>query len=947
MRISSCIPPIALSLCISLGVSAEERDLRLNCVGFNTTLNSQGFIESLSDGRGAEYLLKKPPSPLLRLKTFKGEKLENPRRMTWSQQRGFKQLRLDFGKSVAVIRAVEKLGYLTLEVTDLEGEEAELIFWGPYHVTIREKIGSSLGVAYDDNYAIGIMGLNIKTCGGYRTKADSYRGNVVVGINGGAMLQAHARNRTKRGTFTYGRQKHIEVTPLEGETAEGTKLAFYGTATRSLMPLISRIETQEGLPHPLHEGEWLKTSRYATSSKLITNFREDTFDSFLDLAARAGISCIYQPDVFQSWGTFEIKRGRFPGGMSALKTLVAKARAHGITLGTHTLSNFIQTTDPLVTPVPHPGLLRAGVTTLKEGLDAESTTIVLADDAPIEAYDRQSRGEVHAVQIGDELIEFSSRSGRRPWTLTGCKRGAFGTRIATHTVGARAAKIVSHSYGVFLPGIELQDEMAANLARFFNISGFERMSFDGLEGCLRTGQGRYAEERFFKVFFDHLDNKNIVCNSSQLPHYSWHYSTNESWGEPWVGGFRQSMLDHRLRAQKFLVLNKLPSKLGQFRIGPKTTVEDIDWVMNLCAGLDSGVDFYIEPSVFTKNPSGEELVETIKRWETSRMAGIFTEEEKAELRKPSTIFTLVPDGGRLKLKFVHDWVKAAAEKRERKMTLMKDVFGGDVRGSKLTDDFEHVNKPREPGQPTSANWTLQNDARPHPLQFVMRADRDNDEPVRNAWFKIGAITCGIPFEIGPGGYVVARGDGKASLYSATGKLLAEKALRDLTLVQGHNEISFNTHRDGVEPGPKAIINFKTYLEGHSLTTGRPVTSSSNAAKASLVNDGKMNDSRQCWQTGAGKRGSAWWQVDLEGVETVSRIVVAPYLNGRRYYQYRVETSLDGADWTTTIDRSGNTSLVPKKGYGFDIEPTRMRYIRVRMLKHSANGIVHLVEVMAF
>jgi hypothetical protein len=615
-----------------------------------------------------------------------------------------------------------------------------------------------------------------------------------------------------------------------------------------------------------------------------------------------------------------------------------------MTLGSHTLSNFLHPFDPLVSPVPTAGLLTAGETVLGRDLDSTATEVVLADDALIESYDAGSRGQIRAVQIGNELIEFSARSESRPWRLTGCKRGAFKTTPVRHAKGEGIAKLVSHAYHVFLPDIELQDRMASNLARFFNESGLERISFDGLEGCLRTGHGRYACERFVTRFYDEVSNKSIISNSSIMPHFYWHNVSNQSWGEPWGDGFRSAMLDHRLNSQRFLVRNKLPSKLGQYRMAANTGVEDINWIMGLCAGLDSGVDFYMEPSIYQKNPRTPELLATIKRWEAARMKGVFSEAEKAELRKPSTIYELVPQGDGVRLSFVKDWVKEAKQEEERKMTLMATVFGNTI-GVQLSDDFAHVNKPREPGQPTAAMWTLENIGRPQPLQFVMRAPAANTQVIKDAYFKVGALTLPIPFSVKGGEYVVAKGDGQLTHHAAPGNTITEATVTDLQLAAGKNEISFNTHRDGIEPGPPAVVNFRTQFSGYSLTTGKPVTCSHNEQEGALVNDGRMKESKHNWHAAAGDR--PWWQVDLEALTRITRIVVVPYHNGPRYYQFTVQTSTDGQAWATVIDHSSNTALVPKDGYSFDLEPADVRHIRVNMLKHSLNGAVHLVEVMAF
>jgi len=626
---------------------AHAATLELECGASTLTVNERGLIDSLRSA-GKDLLLKTPSSPIFQLKTFSDSALETPQKMTWTKEAESLRLTLVFDKATAVIEIRQKTGYLTMELTALEGEEVEDIVWGPYHVGILGKVAESLGAVYDEEHAVGIMALNLKTVGG--------RGYAALPIGDGAKLQTHARNRTRPGVFDHNTWKNIQILPLEDETPLGSKIALYSVEPSRLVDLVATIETSEGLAHPSREGKWLKQSKYATSSKLIASFGEAEIDAFLDLAEAAGIHCVYHDSIFESWGTFTPRKDLFPNGVAGVRACVEKAKARGITLGAHTLSSFLSKTDPLVTPFPDAGILKAGSTTLGEDIDVAATEVRLADRTAIESYDPGLPGDINAIQIGDELIEFSARSQSRPWILTGCKRGAFGTKAVAHAKGVTVARLVSHVYGVFLPSIPLQDKMAINLARFFNETGLERTSFDGLEGCLLTGHGYYACERFVDTFYHNVTNKSIINNASMMPHFYWHFASNQSWGEPWGDGFKSAMLDHRLRSQKMMVRNKMPSKLGQYNMSNKAPLEDVNWIMSLCAGLDSGVDFYINPSFRTKNPQAEQILAAIKRWESARMSSVFTEQEKNELRKPSTIYRLVPSGDSVKLEFVKDWV---------------------------------------------------------------------------------------------------------------------------------------------------------------------------------------------------------------------------------------------------------------------------------------------------
>jgi HEAT repeat protein len=92
---------------------------------------------------------------------------------------------------------------------------------------------------------------------------------------------------------------------------------------------------------------------------------------------------------------------------------------------------------------------------------------------------------------------------------------------------------------------------------------------------------------------------------------------------------------------------------------------------------------------------------------------------------------------------------------------------------------------------------------------------------------------------------------------------------------------------------------------------------------------------------------SWIQVDLEALATVSRIKIVNYVDGTRYYQYRVEVSSDAKQWTCVGDMSQNTAPATKEGVTFDFKEVTTRYVRVTMLKNSANPGMHISELSIF
>ncbi|MCY3020833.1 MAG: family 20 glycosylhydrolase [Planctomycetota bacterium] len=138
----------------------------------------------------------------------------------------------------------------------------------------------------------------------------------------------------------------------------------------------------------------------------------------------------------------------------------------------------------------------------------------------------------------------------------------------------------------------------------------------------------------------------------------------------------------------------------------------------------------------------------------------------------------------------------------------------------------------------------------------------------------------------------------------------------------------------------AFVNYEK-----NLTTGKPVTASGVEAGCGAENavDGIV-DLNAAWWAGPYPQ---WLQVDLEKACKLNRVHVFPYWGGGRYYQYTVEASLDAKTWTQVVDASKNTKPSTPEGFAHDFAPTEARYLRLNMLKNSANQGVHVVEFRAY
>ncbi|MBL9166555.1 MAG: hypothetical protein JNN07_02300 [Verrucomicrobiales bacterium] len=643
---------------------------------FELAIDGRGALASLVP-RGADrnYLAKGQPSPLLTLRT-KGQAMV-PERARWEESTG--KLTLEYGAAgaQAVVRVMVKSTHVSFELIELKSPQfVELALWGPYPIDISETIGEIVGVVRDRQVAVGIQSLNPKTIGGYPTNdndvpqghsgddkgyypnlpeglraGQGFRGDTARATSFGSVLQAYCRDRSvDRVISNWGHQSY-RVPALADGGVLGSRIALFACPEPKALETIGAIELAEGLPHPLLDGVWDKISPGATASYLIVDFGEKTIDRAIEMTRRAGLRYLYHSSPFATWGHFKLKPELFPNGWEGFKACVDKARAAGIRLGFHTLSNFITPTDSYVSPTPDSRLAAIGETDLDEDITSVVDQIPLKDP---ELF--RKRSSLNAVRIGGELIRFSFLSKDPPWRLMEAQRGAWGTRATAHSRGERVERLLDHDYKVLLPDMSLSLDVARQIAALNNQTGALQLSFDGLEGNWASGCGDYGVALFAKAWYDALDPslRGQIINDASLPcHYNWHIHTRMNWGEPWYAGFRESQTLYRFKNQLLFQRNLMPHMLGWFALRNNTSLEDAEWLLARAAGFDAGFALamslastaQLEADPFSAETAKRfgaigAILEAIRRWETARMAGAFPEEVKKLLRDNQREFEL-------------------------------------------------------------------------------------------------------------------------------------------------------------------------------------------------------------------------------------------------------------------------------------------------------------------
>jgi hypothetical protein len=782
---------IVLCLVCLLGlVVPSDADISLEAEHFVISIDDTGIVRGMVDrSDDADYQASDQPAPLLSIRI--AGQIHAPKAMHYEKSKGTLILQYSEG-TTAVVKTATKATHITFEIVSIEPEEGvELIIWGPYPTRIKEVVGETVGVVQNDSFALGVQALNVKTLGGYPTNQSDVmpgRGDTAKPTEFGSVLQAFTRDRSQNRIISnWGHEKFYAPAYNDGSVI-GSKIALFGCPTNQALKTIGEIEIAEGLPHPMLDGVWGKVSPAATSSYLILGFDEQTIDEAIRVTKRAGLRYLYHEGPFATWGHFMLNPRQFPDGWNGMKRCVDRARAEGIRIGVHTLSNFITTNDPYVTPVPDKRLAKVGTSVLKDDIDATQTDIPIADPA---WFNQMKNNTLKTVMVGEELIRYDSVSLESPWRLLNCRRGAYGTHASAHRKDDEISKLMDHSYKVFLTNTELSQEVAERLADLFNQTGLMQTSFDGLEGNWSTGMGQYGRTLFVTTWYKHLSNDlrgKIICDASNPGHYFWHIYTRMNWGEPWNAGFREGQTQYRLNNQAYFRRNLMPAMLGWFNMTEQTSLEDIEWLLARAAGFDAGFALNTSLQVIHSNGISGAILDTIKAWETARMSGAFTETQKRRLQDIRQEFHIKALG-------TNSWNLYPVYSSRH--TLARQI---------------------QPGQPALAMWELDNPYGAQPLQFILHVS--GNAPVSDVSLKIdNAGEIFIPITLQTGSILKYSGGDQAVLFDKSWNELQKVKLdaSELQIGHGRHNVRFECRFQSAD-NPEVKLEFRTVGDAEALAT---------------------------------------------------------------------------------------------------------------------------------
>lgn len=753
------------------------------------SINNNGYITAMINTHtGINYLYSDTLAPLLTV-VSEGKHIL-PESMK-SATAG-KKISLQYAGGIQIDISIQsKTSHIVFTIVKaVPAAKIDAIIWGPIPTIINTTVGEVIGVVRDTDIAVGIQVLNIKTLGGDFPNSEGStweRGIAATKKKWGSTLQAYTINRDRQRLVDAwgGNFKQMPVAPIKNETVEGSSIALFSCAAPATLDMLEKIELAEKLPHPTINGVWFKKSPLFGRSYMIASFGENEVDDMIGYAKRAGMISLYHEGPFETWGHFELGKEQFPNGRAGLKTAADKAHKAGLLFGVHMLSNFITTNDAYVSPVPDNRLSQTGHSFLMNDIDTLQKEIEVATP---QYFNDTKNNSLHTVKIGTELIRYKSVTESAPYRLLDCQRGAFGTKAAAHKKNDIAAKLFDHPYNVFFPDINMQKEIAKNFANLLNETGVDHFDFDGFEGGLASGEGDYGVEQFAKEVYDNTKHP-LLIGTSISKTFFWHLCSYYNWGEPWYGGFTESMQQYRIDNQGLFERNFMPHMLGWYLLSENTSMEDMEWMLARSAGYNAGFAMVASPKAIKKNAQSPALLDAIREWEYARTHHAFSTNQQEQLKDTRNVFHL--------------------EKiNEGQWNLYQYA---------LSPLFTKEKMQKQPGEPNYSTWNFIQQWDAQPLSFKIYS-KGKKGFIKNIKIQLDNYTdINLPVELLAGEYLVADGSSQILLFDAKGKQKGSYTLQVAlpTISSGNHTIIFDAAFSDDEP-PVAEMQLKGFIKKEAV-----------------------------------------------------------------------------------------------------------------------------------
>jgi hypothetical protein len=512
------------------------------------------------------------------------------------------------------LKVTAKPRWLVAEIASVTGEGIEEVAFGALRVPLNKHVSGMSGIATDGDFAACIRVLDL-------------------------------RSTLRLG----GVPAHFEPAAPARYGLVGAKVALVGCPYDALGPLLRDLVREEGLPWSPLGGPFALEAEENRGSYVFATVSEKNADEWITLARRAGLAQIHMISWEQTLGHYQPRQDLFPSGLEGLKAVVAKIHAAGLRAGMHTLSGGIARNDPFVTPVPDKRLAKDAAFTLAADLGEAGAAVPLAEPPGDLETTWEYSGRCNIVQIEDELIQYTGLAKTAPFGLTGCTRGALGTKARPHAKGATVHHLFA-IYSTFQPdeNSTLVDEVAERIAAVFNTCGFDMIYMDGAEGMPGGWRG---VARMREAMFRRLKGR-VLVEASEWGYHSWPFHSRIGAYDYPNWGLKRFTDVHCADNEAYRAGTLLTAQLGWWAIlgpsgdAPAEFPDEVEYLCGKSLAMDAPMSFQgIDVGGQTPNARQNEYLDMIGRYERLRLARAVPEAVRARLRAPREEFRLVPAAG--------------------------------------------------------------------------------------------------------------------------------------------------------------------------------------------------------------------------------------------------------------------------------------------------------------
>ncbi len=673
---------------------ANAQAHKLSTNYFSLEINKNGFISSIKDNQTKqEYCPTGISSALLTLE--KDKQLIYPSSVKVINKNNQIVLTYPNG-SIATIKAESKGEYLRFQLISLSPRnDVDNIVWGPYKTTISKTIGEIISVVRNDEFAIGIMGLDDNTTSGPPCDGDMYQSCYIIhspdpvkyplpsnlkegqrfriGGNGtndvafyshpeeyfrymngngaqlepsfGSSIVMHSRDRKKPNTIFYPHYndfpgvkspRHMELTPVD-EDYIGSAIAFYACPDKLGLKVIENIVLSEGLPYPTRNGKWVKDP----SSFVPDIAWWGAHDSLVSYANQLGLKAVQDEGLGEFYvnpaNPWANKKIVLNNEKKPVSELTRQTNKYGIDYGLHTLTEFVQPHSSHVHPEPNDSLCTVLKTTLSQPINPTDTIICVADTSYLNEYGAWDDNRVNVLKIGKELIKYKGVTTSKPYTLFGVERGALNTKALAHSSDDLIVKLQVNCYGGFIPNLDLQDKYAEFYARLLTDGGMNYIDFDGFESFTYQGHGQYSFKRFMRGLFDNFQKMGgdyLRVMGSCVFEGNWHYMSvcNVGGGNHMFNPVTNKWGIEGKDIRYSFTSNYFPCTFGIQSIGADWTVQVIENLQAKAIAWDATYMLGLSQNSVENNPNKIQIFKTFRTWEDARAAALFSPELKKEMQ---------------------------------------------------------------------------------------------------------------------------------------------------------------------------------------------------------------------------------------------------------------------------------------------------------------------------